>query len=67
MRILFYLLLALVFLSDFFVERGHGTFLWDNMPGFSALFGFISCVIIMALKKFLGHALGLMKKEDYYD
>jgi hypothetical protein len=41
-------------------------FVWDNLPAFHALFGFIGCVLIIVLSKFLGHHW-LMKEEDYYE
>ncbi|MBI5343790.1 MAG: hypothetical protein HZB21_01675 [Deltaproteobacteria bacterium] len=61
-----YIALALVFAADFFIQRHHAVFIWDNIPGFSAVYGFISCVLIIVVSKFVGHAW-LMKKEDYYD
>lgn len=61
-----YVTLALVFAADFFVHRHHPAFFWDNIPGFGAVYGFVSCVLIILVSKAIGHAW-LMKKEDYYD
>lgn len=61
-----YIVLAMVFGADFFVHRHHATFFWDNIPGFGAVYGFVSCVVIILVSKAIGHAV-LMKKEDYYD
>lgn len=61
-----YIFLALLVGADFFVHREHATFIWDHIPGFSALHGLISTVIIILVAKGIGHAF-LMKKEDYYD
>ena len=39
---------------------------WNRIPAFFAFFGFIGCLLIIFLAKFLGKVL-LRKKEDYYD
>lgn len=62
----FYIILILVVLSDFFVHREHAAFFWDHIPGWSALYGFISCIVIILVSKFIGHEW-LLKEEDYYD
>ena len=58
--------LILVFAADFFVER-HGVYFWENIPGWSAAFGFVSCVAIIFVSKFIGHKGRIMRDEDYYD
>lgn len=63
---IFYASLAIVVMADFFIHREKIEFFWDEIPGFSAVYGFISCVLIIVVSKFLGHKW-LMKKEDYYD
>jgi hypothetical protein len=45
----------------------HVTYLWDKIPGWGAFYGFVSCVVIILVSKFIGHQGGIMKKEDYYD
>lgn len=60
----FYISFALVGF-DFLVPRHHIFFVWDRIPGFMALYGLFSSIIIIFLFKTLGH-LFLMKKEDYY-
>jgi hypothetical protein len=62
-----YVALVLVFLSDFFVHRDHAIYIWDKIPGFGALYGFVSCVVIILVSKFIGHQGGVMQGEDYYD
>ncbi len=62
-----YLILAAVFASDFLVHRGHAEYLWDKIPGWGAFYGFVSCVIIILVSKFLGHQGGIMQSEDYYN
>ncbi|MHC1611026.1 MAG: hypothetical protein ACXQTW_05455 [Candidatus Methanospirareceae archaeon] len=41
-------------------------FVWDKLPAFHALFGFIGCVILIVVSKAIGHHW-LMKEEDYYE
>jgi len=43
----------------------HPYFEFDGFPGFYAIFGFISCVLIVLVSKFLG--IFLKRKEDYYN
>lgn len=61
-----YGILFLTVLIDLFIPREHTIFTWDHIPGFSAVYGFISCVLIIVVSKVLGH-YWLMKREDYYD
>jgi len=64
---LLYIILVLVVIADFLVNRHHAVFIWDKIPGWGAVYGFISCVLIIVVSKFFGHQGGLMKREDYYD
>ncbi len=65
LKIGFYILLALLVLPDFFMHK-HSLFSSiETIPGFYALFGFISCVAIILISKLLGYML--KKNEDYYD
>jgi len=41
-------------------------FLWEAFPAFSALYGFIGCIVIIMGSKAIGH-YWLQKKEDYYE
>jgi hypothetical protein len=66
-RRLFHLTLVLVVVADFLVPRGHADYLWEELPGWSAAYGFASCVILIFVSKFLGHQGRLMRPEDYYD
>lgn len=66
LKILFYIGLALTVVVDFFIMRKYVHFSWENIPGFYAIFGFIACLLIIAIAKTLGHKW-LMKREDYYD
>ena len=66
-RQLFYLVLVLIVIADFLVFREHAEYLWDRLPGWSAVYGFASCILLIFVSKFLGHRVGLMRREDYYD
>jgi hypothetical protein len=55
-----------VVVIDFFLPRDHPHFFWDLIPGFNAVFGFISCILIIVISKALGH-YWLARSEDYYD
>lgn len=65
-RWLFYGILSVLVLLDFFVPKEHAVFAWEILPGFNAVYGLISCIVIILVSKWLGHA-GLMKRESYYD
>jgi len=62
----FYAVLAFLVLLDIFVPKEHALFSFEALPGFSAVYGFISCVVIIIVSKWFGHA-GVMTREDYYD
>ena len=66
-RQLFYLALVLIVIADFLVARDHVEYFWERLPGWSAVYGFASCVLLIFVSKFLGHQGGLMRREDYYD
>jgi uncharacterized membrane protein len=67
---IFYISLVLIAVAEIAViyvfHLGHGHFFFENLPAFGSVYGFISCVLIIVVSKFLGH-MWLMKKEDYYD
>jgi len=44
----------------------HEGFAFEQIPVFSAIYGFVCCVLIVILSKAFGHA-GIMVEEDYYD
>ena len=59
--------LALIVIADLLVPRHHAKHFWDAIPGWGAAFGFVSCVLIIVVSKFIGHSGGLMRDEEYYD
>ncbi len=56
--------LVLLFLLDFFTKK-HPSFPWEVIPGFNAVYGFISCAVFILVSKVLGY--WLKKRENYYD
>jgi hypothetical protein len=62
----FYISLGLALGADLFVSHEEGHFFWERIIGFGAVYGFVSCVLIIVVSKAVGH-MGLMKPEDYYD
>ena len=61
-----YSVLVLLIAVDFIIPRHEIHFFGDKIPGFWSLFGFIACVLIIIVSKWIGH-MGLMKDENYYD
>ena len=60
----FYFSLVVLVISEFFIHP-HPAFYFENVVGFSAVYGFFSCVLLIFLAKIL--RLIVMKKEHYYD
>ncbi|MBI5179955.1 MAG: hypothetical protein HZA05_00970 [Nitrospirae bacterium] len=69
-KIIFYISLAVILLIEiavvYVLHLGHGHFWFEDLPAFGSIYGFISCVLIIVVSKFIGHHW-LMKKEDYYN
>ena len=61
-----YAALILIFVIDFFIPRYEIHFFGDRIPGFWSLFGFIACILIILISKWIGH-LGIMQDENYYN
>lgn len=61
-----YVILALLVISNVFVDKSKAHIWLETIPGFWSLFGFIACVLIIILSKWFG-SLGIMTREDYYD
>lgn len=55
---------VLLFLADFVFER-HPAHPWDALPGFFAIFGFVACVALVLLARYLRKLV--MRREDYYE
>lgn len=63
-RLLLYISAVLALAGDFFVSREHAGFVWESIPGFSAFFGFASCMAIGAAAWLLDKILG-REGRDY--
>jgi len=59
-------IMAGLVIADLLIEPAYIRYPWDGIGGFGALYGFISCVLIIVVSKALGYAF-LYKPEDYYD
>ncbi len=63
---LMYITMVILVLLDFVIPRHHIAFFWDRIPGFNAVYGFVSCILIIVVSKALGK-WWLQKDEDYYE
>ena len=61
-----YAVLILILVIDFFIPRHEIHFFGDGIPGFWSLFGFVACILIILISKWIGH-LGIMQDENYYN
>ncbi len=61
-----YAALILIILIDFFIPRHEIHFIGDQIPGFWSLFGFVACILIILISKWIGR-LGIMQDENYYN
>ena len=61
-----YGILVLLVAADFIIPRHEIHFFGDKIPGFWSLYGFISCVLIIVVSKWLGQHW-LVRDDDYYD
>ncbi len=55
---------AAVVIADFFYHK-HVHYAWENLPGSYAVYGLVSCVVLVVLAKELRKLI--MRDEDYYD
>lgn len=62
--IVFICVLAGLVLADLFVDH-HGKFVVDGTFGFSAWYGFLSCLVLVVFAKGLG--VILKRRDDYYE
>lgn len=60
----FYGICALLVALDFVVHR-HTEFRWEGLPAFYPLYGFVGCVLLVVVAKWMRKFL--MRPENYYD
>ncbi len=59
--------IGLVALLGFLLpHEGEAHYLWEKVPVFDLLFGFLGCIVLILFSKGLGHRF-LERPEDYYD
>jgi len=61
---IFYGICIMLVALDFVVHR-HTEFRWEGLPAFYPLYGFVGCVILVFVAKWMRGFL--MRPEDYYD
>ena len=66
MKYIAYATLILIILIDYFIPRHEIHFFGDRIPGFWSLFGFVACILIILISKWIGH-LGIVQDENYYN
>jgi membrane protein YdbS with pleckstrin-like domain len=66
-RVLYALYTCVVLLLgiDLFYHK-HGIFTWESSFGFYSVYGFVACVILVIIAKYVLRPL-VMRKEDYYN
>ncbi len=63
--IIFFIASTVVILIDLVYHR-HTVFAWEDYFGFYAVFGFVACVVLVIVSKYILRPL-TMRKEEYYD
>lgn len=61
---LLYISCLILFILDFIIHR-HTYHQWEGLLGFYAVYGFIGCVVLVLIAKWM--RTFLMRDEDYYD
>lgn len=57
-------LLDFLFYMDQFDK--HAVYEWENWPGFYAVYGFVACVLLVLISKYIVRPL-VKRNEDYYE
>lgn len=52
--------------AEFTLLAGKDAHWWNHVPGFYIYWGFLSCIVIIYVSKWIGKLL-LFRDEDYYD
>ena len=60
----FYVSLLILLIIDFFIHK-HAEFPWEGATDFFAVYGFVSCVLLIFVAKIL--RLLVKRDEDYYE
>jgi hypothetical protein len=57
---------VLLLLSEFFLDKSHSLFAWERWPEFYAVYGFVGCVLLVLVSKYVLRPL-VMRDEDHYE
>ncbi|MBW2688418.1 MAG: hypothetical protein JRC99_00630 [Deltaproteobacteria bacterium] len=60
-----YACVVLLLAVDLFYHK-HGIFTWESSFAFYSVYGFVACVILVIIAKYVLRPL-VMRKEDYYN
>jgi hypothetical protein len=63
--VIFFSSVAVLMLLDLVVHK-HAHFAWEEWFGFYPVFGFVACVLLVIIAKYVLRPL-VMRKENYYD
>lgn len=61
---IFYISLVILLIIDFFIHK-QAEFPWEGAPDFFAVYGFVSCVLLIFIAKTL--RIFVKRDETYYD
>ena len=61
----FYCSLLVLLIVEFFLHK-HPHFTWEGWPEFYAVYGFVACVVLVVVAKYILRPL-VKIREDYYD
>ena len=61
----FYGSLVILLIIEFFIHK-HPHFAWEAWPEFYAVYGFVACVVLVVVAKYILRPL-VKRREDYYD
>jgi len=61
----FYCSLLVLLVIEFFLHK-HPYFAWEEWPEFYAVYGFVACVVLVVVAKYILRPL-VKRGEDYYD
>lgn len=64
LRLLYGALVVLVLLEFFVTKEPH--FSWERFPAFYATYGFVGCVMLVLVAKYVLRTI-VKRREDYYD
>ncbi|MBU0673840.1 MAG: hypothetical protein KJ950_04285 [Proteobacteria bacterium] len=61
----FFAALGVLLIPDFIFHK-HTYFAWEEWPEFYPVFGFVACVVLVLVAKYILRPL-VMRRESYYD